>query len=62
MLFLVITNKAIVFTIIKEELKEILQGLAIGMYVSCALIYQASAQLIAGLSAFPCGGLFNYQL
>lgn len=26
-----------------------------------ALVYQASTRLIAGLSAFPCGGLFNYQ-
>lgn len=50
------------FAAITEELKEILQGLAIGMYVSCALIYQALTQVIAGLSAFPCGGLFNYQL
>lgn len=50
------------FTAITEELNEILQGLAIGMYASCALIYQASTRLIAGLSAFPCGGLFNYQL
>lgn len=32
------------------------------MYVRCALIHQASAQLIASLSAFPCGGLFNYQI
>ena len=50
------------FTAVAEELSEILQGLAIGMYVSRALIYQASTQLIAGLSAFPRGGLFNYQL
>lgn len=39
-----------------------LQGRPIGMFVRGALIYQGSAQLIAGLSAFPCGGLFNYQL
>lgn len=60
--FLAITNQALVFTAITVELNEILQGLAIGMYVSRTLIYQASTKLIAGLSAFPCGGLFNYQL
>lgn len=41
---------------------QLLQGLAIGMYVSCGLVYQALTKLIAGLSSFPCGGLFNYQL
>lgn len=39
-----------------------LQGRPVGMFVRGALIYQASAQLIAALSASPCGGLFNYQL
>lgn len=47
---------------IATELKEILQGTAIGMCAGPKLIYQGWAQLIAGLSAFPCGGLFNYQL
>lgn len=60
-MFLAIANQALVFTTV-TELSETLQGPAIGMYVSCALIYQASTQLITGLSAFPCGGLFNYQL
>lgn len=50
------------FITVMEELNKILQGLAIIMYVSCALIYPVLIQLIVGLSAFPCGGLFNYPL
>lgn len=57
-----VSNQGRALAVIGKELKEILQGLAIGMCAGPELIYQGWAQLIAGLSAFPCGGLFNYQL
>lgn len=59
---LVINSQVIVFTTVLKELNTILQGLAISMYVSCTLICQVFIQLIVGLSAFPCGGLFNHPL
>lgn len=57
-----VSNQGRALAVIATELKEVLQGSAIGMSAGPKLIYQGWVQLIAGLSAFPCGGLFNYQL
>lgn len=48
-----VSSQGRVLAVIATELKEILQGPAIGMCAGPKLIYQGWAQLIAGLSAVP---------